>query len=204
MAMNKGLTIRMGQTHVNRWTDDLLRPDRGGPDRPLLRHHPHVPLERDAPGIETVYQDLAVAPAMTVAENLFLGREPRRPGALGRVLRMIDRPRMVREAAAHLAALGVAVQAADRAVETLSGGQRQAVAVARAAAFARHVVILDEPTAALGVRERGMVVDLVRRVRDRGLAVVLVSHDMPQVFALADRIHVAGSAGARRCSTRAR
>jgi fructose transport system ATP-binding protein len=149
------------------------------------------PLDARHAGIETVYQDLAVAPAMTVAENLFLGREPRRPGALGTLLRMVDRPRMVREAAAHLAALGVAVRAAGQAVETLSGGQRQAVAVARAAAFARHVVIMDEPTAALGVRERGMVVDLIRRVRGRGLAVVLISHDMPQVFELADRIHVA-------------
>ena len=149
------------------------------------------PLDARRAGIETVYQDLAVAPAMTVAENLFLGREPRRPGPLGAVLRMVDRPRMAREAEAHLGELGVAVGAAGRAVETLSGGQRQSVAVARAAAFARHVVILDEPTAALGVRERGMVVDLVRRVRARGLAVVLISHDMPQVFALADRIHVA-------------
>jgi fructose transport system ATP-binding protein len=104
---------------------------------------------------------------------------------------MVDRARMTREAAAHLAELGVALRAADQPVETLSGGQRQAVAVARAAAFARHVVILDEPTAALGVRERGMVLDLVRRVRERGLAVVLISHDMPHVFELADRIHVA-------------
>ena len=149
------------------------------------------PLDARRAGIETVYQDLAVAPAMTVAENLFLGREPQRAGVLGRVLRMVDRRRMVREAAVHLAELGVALQAADQAVETLSGGQRQAVAVARAAAFARHVVILDEPTAALGVRERGMVLDLVRRVRERGLAVVLISHDMPHVFELADRIHVA-------------
>ena len=149
------------------------------------------PMDARRAGIETVYQDLAVAPAMTVAENLFLGREPRRPGALGAVLRMVDRERMTREAAAHLAELGVALRAAGQPVETLSGGQRQAVAVARAAAFARHVVILDEPTAALGVRERGMVLDLVRRVRDRGLAVVLISHDMPHVFEIADRIHVA-------------
>jgi fructose transport system ATP-binding protein len=104
---------------------------------------------------------------------------------------MVDRPRMVREAAGAPRRAGVALRAADRPVETLSGGQRQAVAVARAAAFARHVVILDEPTAALGVRERGMVLDLVRRVRARGLAVVLISHDMPHVFELADRIHVA-------------
>ncbi len=149
------------------------------------------PLDARRAGIETVYQELAVAPAMTVAENLFLGREPRRSGVLGAVLRMVDRPRMLGEGAAHLRDLGIELRDPAQPVETLSGGQRQAVAVARAAAFARHVVIMDEPTAALGVRERGMVVDLIRRVRGRGLAVVLISHDMPQVFALADRIHVA-------------
>lgn len=149
------------------------------------------PLDARRAGIETVYQELAVAPAMTVAENLFLGREPRRRGPLGAVLRMVDWGRMVRESAAHLANLGIEVRSPTQPVETLSGGQRQAVAVARAAAFARHVVIMDEPTAALGVRQSGMVLDLIRRVRDRGLAVVLISHDMPHVFELADRIHVA-------------
>ena len=127
---------------------------------------------------------------MTIAENLFLRREPLRPGLLGTVLRMIDRTRMVRESAAHLEALGIGVGSMKQAVETLSGGQRQAVAVARSAAFARHVVIMDEPTAALGVKESGMVIELIRRVRDRGLAVVLISHDIPQVFAVSDRIHV--------------
>jgi fructose transport system ATP-binding protein len=138
---------------------------------------------------------------MTVAENLFLGREPR-AGALGAVLRMVDRPRMVREAARTSAELGVAVRAAGQAGRDALGRAAQAVAVARAAAFARHVVIMDEPTAALGVRERGMVVDLIRRVRERGLAVVLISHDMPQVFELADRIHVARLGRRARCSTR--
>lgn len=148
------------------------------------------PMDARRSGIETVYQDLAVAPALTIAENLFLGREPRRRGFPGTVLRMIDRARMVRESAAHLEALKIGVGSMNRAVETLSGGQRQAVAVARSAAFARHVVILDEPTAALGVKESGMVLELMRRVRDRGLAVVLISHDIPHVFEVADRIHV--------------
>ncbi len=148
------------------------------------------PMDARRAGIETVYQDLAVAPAMTIAENLFLGREIRRAGLFGTVLRMIDRPRMLRESAAHLEALKIAVGSMRQPVETLSGGQRQAVAVARSVAFARHVVIMDEPTAALGVKESGMVLELIRRVRDQGLAVVLISHDIPHVFEVADRIHV--------------
>jgi len=149
-----------------------------------------TPREARALGIETVYQDLAVAPALTIAENLFLGRELRRPGLAGRVFRLLDHARMRTEAAAHLAALDMHVRSLSQPLETLSGGQRQGVAVARSAAFARHVVILDEPTAALGVREGTMVLDLIRRVRDRGLSVVLISHNMPHVFAIADRIHI--------------
>jgi fructose transport system ATP-binding protein len=142
-------------------------------------------------GVETVYQDLAVAPAMTIAENLFLGRELRRPNVLGRVFRMLDKKAMRAQSAARMEELEVGIQSMLQAVETLSGGQRQCVAVARAAAFAEHVVILDEPTAALGVKEGNMVLALIRRVRDRGLSVVLISHNMPHVFQLADRIHVA-------------
>lgn len=149
-----------------------------------------TPLDARRAGIETVYQDLAVAPAMSIAENLFLGRELRRAGPVGALLRLLDQPRMRRESAEHLEALKINVGSMAQPVETLSGGQRQAVAVARSAAFARHVVIMDEPTAALGVRESGMVLDLIRRVRERGLSVVLISHDMPHVFELADRIHV--------------
>lgn len=141
-------------------------------------------------GIETVYQDLAVAPAMSIAENLFLGRELRRAGMLGRALRLLDHARMRAEAAQHLTALDFRIASMSQPLETLSGGQRQGVAVARSAAFAKHVVILDEPTAALGVREGNMVLDLIKRVRDRGLSVVLISHNMPHVFAIADRIHV--------------
>jgi len=138
-----------------------------------------------------VYQDLAVAPAMTIAENLFLGRELRRPGWRGKMLRMLDKRRMLEESVARLNELKVGIRSMTQPLETLSGGQRQCVAVARAAAFAKHVVIMDEPTAALGVKEGGMVLELIRRVRDRGLAVVLISHNMPHVFEVADRIHVA-------------
>ena len=152
--------------------------------------HFRNPLEARKSGIETVYQDLALAPALDIAENLFLGRELRRPGIVGSFLRVTDRPRMLSEARAHIADLKINVRSMKQPVETLSGGQRQGVAVARAAAFASRVVIMDEPTAALGVRESGMVLDLIRTVRARGTPVVLISHNMPQVFEIADRLHV--------------
>jgi len=98
---------------------------------------------------------------------------------------------MMAEAVAHMQDLKIGIRSMKQAVETLSGGQRQGVAVARSAAFARHVVILDEPTAALGVKEGNMVLDLIRRVRDKGLPVILISHNMPHVFEIADRIHIA-------------
>jgi fructose transport system ATP-binding protein len=145
---------------------------------------------RDA-GIETVYQTLAVAPALDIASNLFLAREIRRKGPLGSVLRMLDTGEMKRQAADHIKRLGIStLQNINQAVETLSGGQRQAVAVARAGAFGGRVVILDEPTAALGVRETGQVLKLVRDLRDQGLGVILISHNMPNVFEVADRIHI--------------
>ncbi len=150
----------------------------------------HSPGDARRHGIETVYQDLAVAPAMTVAENLFLGRELRRAGVLGSVFRLLDKKRMMADAASHLQTLQIAIASMTQPVESLSGGQRQGVAVARSA-FARHVVIMDEPTAALGVKESGMVLQLIRRVRDHGLPVLLVSHNMPHVFEVADRIHIA-------------
>ncbi|GIX25634.1 MULTISPECIES: ATP-binding cassette domain-containing protein [Caldimonas] len=149
------------------------------------------PIDARRAGIETVYQDLAVAPAMTIAENLFLGREIRRPGWWGRWFQAIDKKKMLEESIARLSELKVGIRSMTQALETLSGGQRQCVAVARAAAFAQHVVIMDEPTAALGVKEGNMVLELIRRVRDRGLSVVLISHNMPHVFEIADRIHIA-------------
>jgi fructose transport system ATP-binding protein len=153
--------------------------------------HFKSPIDARRHGIETVYQDLAVAPAMTIAENLFLGRELRREGFLGNVLGMLDKKKMLEQSVARMNDLKVGIRSMLQAVETLSGGQRQCVAVARAAAFAEHVVILDEPTAALGVKEGNMVLELIRRVRDKGLPVVLISHNMPHVFEIADRIHVA-------------
>lgn len=145
---------------------------------------------RDA-GVETVYQTLAVAPALDIASNMFLGREVRRPGVLGSVLRMVDKRAMREQAKQFISELGITtLQNIDQAVETLSGGQRQVVAVARAGAFGSKVVILDEPTAALGVRETGQVLKLVRDLRDRGLGVILISHNMPNVFETADRIHI--------------
>lgn len=153
--------------------------------------HFKSPIDARRAGIETVYQDLAVTPAMTIAENLFLGRELRRPGILGQWLGLIDKKRMLEESIARMNDLKVGIRSMTQAVETLSGGQRQCVAVGRAAAFAQHVVIMDEPTAALGVKEGNMVLELIRRVRDKGLPVVLISHNMPHVFEVADRIHIA-------------
>jgi len=143
-----------------------------------------------AAGIETVYQDLAVVPALDIASNLYLGREVRRKGIAGSLFRRLDMPRMRQEASQHLADLKIGIKSVNQAVETLSGGQRQGVAVARAAAFGRGVIIMDEPTAALGVRESGQVIDLIKSIRDRGIPVVLISHDMPHVFEVADRIHI--------------
>jgi fructose transport system ATP-binding protein len=152
--------------------------------------HFRSPIDARRAGIETVYQDLAVAPAMSIAENLFLGRETLRPGILGKVFRLIDKPSMHKEAVRHMNELKIGIRSMNQAVETLSGGQRQGVAVARSAAFAQHVVIMDEPTAALGVKEGNMVLELIRRVRDKGLPVILISHNMPHVFEIADRIHI--------------
>jgi fructose transport system ATP-binding protein len=152
--------------------------------------HFKSPIDARRAGIETVYQDLAVAPAMSIAENLFLGREILKPGFLGQLLRLLDKKEMLAQAIARMNDLKVGIRSMTQAVETLSGGQRQCVAVARAAAFAQHVVIMDEPTAALGVKEGNMVLELIRRVRDKGLPVILISHNMPHVFEVADRIHI--------------
>ena len=152
--------------------------------------HFRSPHDAREAGIETVYQDLAVASALDIAENLFLGRERRRTGPLGSVFRMIDHKAMREEAVKQMKALQIGIRSMNQAVETLSGGQRQGVAVARAAAWARKLVIMDEPTAALGVKESGQVLELIKRVRDHGLPVILISHNMPHVFEIADRIHI--------------
>jgi fructose transport system ATP-binding protein len=149
------------------------------------------PLESRALGIETVYQTLAVSPSLDIADNLFLGREPRAPGIRGRVFRKLDRAKMRAEARKQMTDLGImTIQDISQQVESLSGGQRQGVAVARAAAFGSRVIIMDEPTAALGVKESAHVLELIMRVRDSGLPVILISHNMPHVFEVADRIHI--------------
>jgi len=149
------------------------------------------PIEAREMGIEIVYQNLALSPALSIADNMFVGREIRRKGVLGSWLKMLDKPEMRRIAREKLTELGLmTVQSIDQAVETLSGGQRQGVAVARAAAFASKFIIMDEPTAALGVKESRRVLELIKDVKARGIPIVLISHNMPHVFEVADRIHI--------------
>lgn len=149
------------------------------------------PMEAREAGIETVYQNLALSPALSIADNMFLGREIRKPGILGSAFKLLDRAAMERIAREKLSELGLmTIQNISQAVETLSGGQRQGVAVARAAAFGSKVVIMDEPTAALGVKESRRVLELILDVRSKGMPIVLISHNMPHVFEVADRIHV--------------
>jgi len=179
-----------GKSTLIKALSGALQPDQGEIRLDGEVVHFRSPRDARGAGIETVYQDLAVAPALDIAANIFLGREARRRGLLGSVLRMLDKGAMRREATRHFAELKIGVQSITQAVEDLSGGQRQGVAVARAATWARRLVIMDEPTAALGVKETGQVLDLIRRVRERGLPVILISHDMPNVFELADRITI--------------
>ena len=158
--------------------------------------HFRTPQDARQAGIETVYQTLAVAPALDIASNMFLGRERRRSGPLGSVLRMMDKGGMKEDAGTSMSNLGIAtVQNMSQAVETLSGGQRQAVAVARAATFADRFVVLDEPTAALGVKETRQVLNLIGQIKEKGRPVILISHNMPNVFEVADRIHIARLGG---------
>jgi fructose transport system ATP-binding protein len=153
--------------------------------------HFKSPMDARNAGIETVYQNLALSPALSISDNMFLGREVRKPGILGQWFRMLDRSVMERRAREKLTELGLmTIQNIGQAVETLSGGQRQGVAVARAAAFGSKVVIMDEPTAALGVKESRRVLELILDVKRRGLPIVLISHNMPHVFEVADRIHI--------------
>ncbi|MBN8999110.1 MAG: sugar ABC transporter ATP-binding protein [Rhizobiales bacterium] len=168
-----------------------------GADRPdegeiLLEGRPvsfSDPANAQALGIATVYQDLALAAELSPADNLFLGRERLLPGLLG-ALGLLDRRTMRRQAEEQFARLGVKLRSARVPVSSLSGGQRQSVAIARAAMWADKVIFMDEPTAALGVVQTGRVLELVRQVRDQGIAVVLISHNMRQVLDVADRVEV--------------
>ncbi|KPB02017.1 ATP-binding cassette domain-containing protein [Ahrensia marina] len=149
------------------------------------------PIQARTHGIETVYQTLAMSPALSIADNMFMGREIRKEGFMGTVFRQLDRKKMETLAREKLTELGLmTIQNINQAVETLSGGQRQGVAVARAAAFGSKVIILDEPTAALGVKESRKVLELIQDVKARGIPIILISHNMPHVFEVADRIHI--------------
>ena len=149
------------------------------------------PLHAQDAGLATVYQTLALSPALSIVDNMFMGRELLKPGIMGSVFRALDHEKMREFARAKLSELGLmTIQNIDQQVETLSGGQRQGVAVARAAAFGSKVIILDEPTAALGVKESRRVLELIQDVRSRGVSIILISHNMPHVFEIADRIHI--------------
>jgi simple sugar transport system ATP-binding protein len=163
-----------------------IRPDEGQILVDGSAVHLSSPVDARKHGIEAVYQDLALAPDLDAAANLHLGRETYRIP----FVRVLNRRAMRESAVAAFAELGVELPDVGAPVGTLSGGQRQSVAVARAVAYASRIIFMDEPTAALGVVQRGRVLDTIRRVRDRGLSVVLVSHNMPEVLAVADRIEV--------------
>ena len=153
--------------------------------------HFSSPIEAREMGIEIVYQTLALSPALSIADNMFAGREVRKKGWMGDWFRMLDKKEMERFARDKLTELGLmTVQSITQPVETLSGGQRQGVAVARAAAFATKFIIMDEPTAALGVKESRRVLELILDVKARGIPIILISHNMPHVFEVADRIHI--------------
>jgi len=147
------------------------------------------PNDARALGIETVYQDLALAPDLGPAENAYIGRELVKPGFLGK-LGVLDKKKMRRDAFKTFTAMGTDVKDMDAAVASLSGGQKQSVAICRSVMWAKGLIFLDEPTAALGVRQTRRVLDLIRRVADRGTAVVLISHNMPEVLEVSDSIQV--------------
>ena len=180
-----------GKSSLIKALSGAIRPDSGDIFLDGKKVSFSSPIDARNAGVETVYQTLAMSPALSIADNMFMGRELRKPGFLGTVLRQLDRAEMERIARQKLSDLGLmTIQNINQAVETLSGGQRQGVAVARAAAFGSRVIILDEPTAALGVKESRRVLELIQDVRSRGIPIVLISHNMPHVFEVADRIHV--------------
>jgi simple sugar transport system ATP-binding protein len=158
----------------------------------LIDGHPvslGSPREARSHGIETVYQDLALANHLDASANLFLGRESLQPGVLG-WLGFLDSRTMRRRTSEELRHLKIDIPSVQVPVLGMSGGQRQAVAVARAHAWGSRIVIMDEPTAALGVRESAMVLELIREVRSNGVSVIMISHNLPETFAVADRITV--------------
>jgi fructose transport system ATP-binding protein len=180
-----------GKTSLIKALTGAVTPDHGEIKLDGKPIHFRSPMDARQAGIETVYQNLALSPALSIVDNLFLGREIRATGPLGKLLRKLDKASMQRIAREKLSELGLlTIQNINQPVETLSGGQRQGVAVARAAAFGSRVVIMDEPTAALGVKESRRVLELILDVKRRGLPIVLISHNMPHVFEVSDRIHI--------------
>ena len=195
------LTLRRGEVHavmgdngagkstLLKIAAGVLRPDAGEVVAESRAVDFHSPLDARRIGIETVYQDLALADHRSCVANVFIGRELLRSGPLGR-LGVLDRPAMRQRTAEAFEQLAVPVTDVQRPVRMLSGGQRQGVAIARAAIWARTVVLLDEPTAALGVRQRKAVDELIVSLRGRGFGVLLISHDVPQVLEISDRVTV--------------
>ena len=157
--------------------------------KPVAFRSPHDALDH---GVATIYQDLALAPRLSIAQNVFMGSELTRPALLP-FLRVLDKRRMVEEAQRYLSQLSVALTDMTRPVESLSGGQRQAVAISRALRWDAEIIIMDEPTAALGVKETALVLDLVRSLKASGRTIILISHNMRDVVALADRVVVMGA-----------
>ena len=180
-----------GKTSLIKAITGAITPDHGEIHLDGKPIHFRSPMDARQAGIETVYQNLALSPALSIVDNLFLGREMRSKNPLGRLFHTLDKAAMQKLAREKLSELGLlTIQNINQPVETLSGGQRQGVAVARAAAFGSRVVIMDEPTAALGVKESRRVLELILDVKRRGLPIVLISHNMPHVFEVADRIHI--------------
>jgi fructose transport system ATP-binding protein len=191
-----------GKSTLIKALSGAVQPDEGTVELDGKPVHFHSPLEAQDAGIATVYQTLALSPALSIVDNMFMGREIRKQGFMGRYMRALDHAKMREFAREKLSDLGLmTIQNIDQPVETLSGGQRQGVAVARAAAFGSKVIILDEPTAALGVKESRRVLNLIQDVRSRGIPIILISHNMPHVFEVADRIHV-HRLGSRLCTIR--
>ncbi|MCJ8151714.1 ATP-binding cassette domain-containing protein [Shinella sedimenti] len=180
-----------GKSSLIKALSGAIRPDSGEIRLDGMPISFSSPIEARKAGIETVYQTLALSPALSISDNMFLGREIYSPNLFGKLFHQLDRQAMNDIARTKLAELGLlTIQNIQQPVETLSGGQRQGVAVARAAAFGSKVIIMDEPTAALGVKESRKVLDLILKVRARGVPIVLISHNMPHVFEVADRIHI--------------
>jgi simple sugar transport system ATP-binding protein len=178
-----------GKSTLVKTLSGVIQPDQGqilSDGRPVTLDSPTAAR---ALGMETVYQDLALAPHLDPTQNMFLGREVMRKGLLGR-LGFMNEAHMRERTVRAFEDLGAKIQDVRAPVGSMSGGQRQSIAVARAAAWADRIIFLDEPTAALGVVQTKNVLDLIRWVRDRGIGVVLISHNMPEVISVADRVHV--------------